>query len=224
MRPELIVMLTHNDRTVEDAIEIYQECRNSKAKFWGFKEVGLPLDKMKELCAMMKADGKTTFLEIVAYTEEECLAGAQYAVDCGFDYLMGTMYFDSVRDLVRGAGIKYMPFVGDVRDRPSVVYGTIEDTIREGVELTKSGKVDGIDLLGYRFVGDAVKLNHDFVEAVQPYGPVCLAGSVSSYQRLDEVAYAGAWAFTIGGAFFENKFEGTFAEQIDKVVDYMAAK
>ncbi len=224
MKPELIVMLTHNDRTVENAIEIYRECKNSKAKYWGFKEVGIPLEQMKSLCAEMKADGKTTFLEIVAYTEEECLAGAKVAVECGFDYLMGTMYFDSVRDLVRNAGIKYMPFVGDVRERPSVVYGTIESTIQEGVELIKSGNIDGIDLLGYRFVGDAVKLNHDFVEAVQPYGPVCLAGSVSSYQRLDEVAYAGAWAFTIGGAFFENKFDGTFAEQIDKVVDYMQAK
>ncbi len=224
MKPELIVMLTHNDRTVENAIEIYRECKNSKAKYWGFKEVGIPLEQMKSLCAEMKADGKTTFLEIVAYTEEECLAGAKVAVECGFDYLMGTMYFDSVRDLVRNAGIKYMPFVGDVRERPSVVYGTIESTIQEGVELIKSGNIDGIDLLGYRFVGDAVKLNHDFVEAVQPYGPVCLAGSVSSYQRLDEVAYAGSWAFTIGGAFFENKFDGTFAEQIDKVVDYMQAK
>ena len=52
--------------------------------------------------------------------------------------------------------------------------------------------------------------------------PVCLAGSVSSYQRLDEVKDADSWTFTIGGAFFENKFDGTFAEQIDKVVDYMA--
>ena len=224
MKPELIVMLTHNDRTVENAAEIFEECKNTKAKFWGFKEVGLPLDKMKALCAAMKAAGKTTFLEIVAYTEEECLAGAQMAVDCGFDYLMGTMYFDSVRDLVRGAGIKYMPFVGDVQGRPSVVYGTIESTIQEGLDLIKAGKIDGVDLLGYRFVGDAVKLNHDFVAAVQPYGPVCLAGSVSSYQRLDEVASTGAWAFTIGGAFFENKFDGTFAEQIDKVVDYMQSK
>lgn len=224
MKPELIVMLTHHDRTVENAIEVYRASKNSKAKFWGFKEEGLPVDKMKELYAEMKADGMTTFLEIVAYTEEECLAGAQYAVDCGVDYLMGTMYYDSVRDLVRSAGIKYMPFVGDVRERPSVVYGTIEGTIAEGVELVKSGKADGIDLLGYRFVGDAVKLNHDFVEAVQPYAPVCLAGSVSSYQRLDEVADAGAWAFTIGSAFFENKFDGTFAEQIDKVVDYIQAK
>ena len=51
---------------------------------------------------------------------------------------------------------------------------------------------------------------------------MCLAGSVSSYQRLDEVKDADSWTFTIGGAFFENKFDGTFAEQIDKVVDYMA--
>ena len=51
--------------------------------------------------------------------------------------------------------------------------------------------------------------------------PVCLAGSISSYQRLDEVKDADPWTFTIGGAFFENKFDGTFAEQIDKVVDYM---
>ncbi|MDD4075018.1 MAG: hypothetical protein PHC80_02895 [Eubacteriales bacterium] len=224
MKPELIVMLTHNDRTVENAPEIFEACKNSKAKFWGFKEVGLPIDKMKKLCADMKAARKTTFLEIVAYTEEECLAGAKIGVECGFDYLMGTMYFDSVRDLLRGAGVKYMPFVGDVRDRPSVVYGTIESTIQEGLDLIKDHKIDGVDLLGYRFVGDAVKLNHDFVAAIQPYGPVCLAGSVSSYQRLDEVASTGAWAFTIGGAFFENKFDGTFAEQIDKVVDYMNAK
>ena len=51
--------------------------------------------------------------------------------------------------------------------------------------------------------------------------PVVLAGSVNSYQRLDEVKDADPWAFTIGGAFFENKFDGTFAEQINKVVDYM---
>ena len=61
MYPELIVMLTHNDRTVENAIEIFEACKDTKAKFWGFKEVGLPVDKMKQLCAMMKAAGKTTF-------------------------------------------------------------------------------------------------------------------------------------------------------------------
>ena len=29
---------------------------------------------------------------------------------------------------------------------------------------------------------------------------------MASFQRLDEVKATGAWAFTIGGAFFEKKF------------------
>ena len=41
-------------------------------------------------------------------------------------------------------------------------------------------------------------------------------------QLLDEIKDAAPWTFTIGGAFFENKFDGTFAEQIDKVCDYIS--
>ncbi|MFR4177136.1 MAG: hypothetical protein ACLUQC_03945 [Lactococcus raffinolactis] len=56
--PELIVMLTHNDRTVANAHDIFEQCQNSKAKFWGFKGSGLPIDKMKQLFAQMKKQGK----------------------------------------------------------------------------------------------------------------------------------------------------------------------
>ncbi|MBS1336014.1 MAG: hypothetical protein HP031_00145 [Oscillospiraceae bacterium] len=217
--PELIVMLTHNDRTVENAYEIFDACKDAKAKYWGFKEVGIPLDEMKKLCSYMKACGKTTFLEVVAYTEEECLAGAKMAVECGFDCLMGTIFFDSILDYCKQHDLRYMPFVGKITGRPSVLEGTIDGMIKEANSLLAKG-VYGIDLLGYRYTGDAVELNKRFVAGVK--APVCLAGSVSSYQRLDEVKDADSWAFTIGGAFFENKFDGTFAEQIDKVVDYMA--
>lgn len=217
--PELIVMLTHNDRTVENAYEIFDACKDTKAKYWGFKEVGIPLDEMKKLCSYMKACGKTTFLEVVAYTEEECLAGAKMAVECGFDCLMGTIFFDSILDYCKQHDLRYMPFVGKITGRPSVLEGTIDGMIEEANNLLAKG-VYGIDLLGYRYTGDAVELNKRFVAGVK--APVCLAGSVSSYQRLDEVKDADSWAFTIGGAFFENKFDGTFAEQIDKVVDYMA--
>ena len=48
-----------------------------------------------------------------------------------------------------------------------------------------------------------------------------VAGSVDCYRRLDELKDISPWAFTIGSAFFEDKFGGTFAEQIDKVVDYI---
>ena len=219
MNPELIVMLTHNDRTVENAAEIFEACKDAKAKNWGFKEVGLPLEDMKKLFSYMKECGKTTFLEVVAYTEEECMEGAKMAVACGCDVLMGTLYFDSINDYCKANNLKYMPFVGKITGRPSVLEGTPEGMIAEANALVEKG-VYGVDLLGYRYVGDAVALNKAFVAGAKC--PVCLAGSISSYQRLDEVKATGCWSFTIGGAFFENKFDGTFAEQIDKVVDYMA--
>ncbi|MHC1773412.1 MAG: hypothetical protein AB9907_17085 [Flexilinea sp.] len=211
-------MLTHNDKTVENAFDVFESCKDTPAKYWGFKEEGLPLHEMKRLCSYMKSCGKTTFLEVVAYTEGECLAGAKMAVDCGFDFLMGTLFFDSINEYTRKNNLHYLPFVGKISGRPSILEGTIEGMIDEANSLLKKG-VYGFDLLGYRYTGDAVELNKQFVAGIN--APVCLAGSVSSYKRLDEVKAAGSWTFTIGGAFFENKFNGSFAEQIIKVIDYM---
>lgn len=217
-KPELIVMLTHNDCTVENAKQIFEECKNSKAQFWGFKEKPLPLDQMKELYTYMKQCGKITFLEVVEYTETECLKGAKMAVECGCDILMGTIFFDSINEFCKKHNLKYMPFVGEITGRPSILEGSIEDMIDEANSYIEKGAY-GIDLLGYRYTGDATKLNKMFVSHVN--APVCIAGSINSYQRLDELKDAAPWTFTIGGAFFENKFDGTFSEQINKVCDYM---
>ena len=217
--PELIVMLTHNDRTVANAAEIFAQCRTCKAQFWGFKEEGLPYRDMQQLFRAMKDCGKTTFLEVVAYTEAACLDGARRAIDCGCDVLMGTHFFDSVNDLCQRNQLRYMPFVGEITGRPSVLDGTIDGMIAEAKRYLAKG-VYGIDLLGYRYTGDAVELNRRFVAEVP--APVCLAGSVNSYQRLDEVRAANPWTFTIGGAFFEQRFGNDgFARQIDRVCDYM---
>ena len=217
--PELIVMLTWHDYTVENAAQVWEQCKNSKARYWGFKEHPLPIDQMKAIYDSMKQCGKTTFLEVVAYSEHEGMEGAKIAAACGCDILMGTKFFDSINDYCKENGIKYMPFVGKVTGRPSVLEGTIEGMIAEAQYYIERGAY-GIDLLGYRFTGDSKALNEAFVAGVD--APVCLAGSIDSYERLDEVRHAAPWAFTIGGAFFENKFEGSFAEQVDKVCDYMS--
>lgn len=221
MTPHLIVMLTYNDFTVDNAEQIFESCINSKAQFWGFKEHPLPLDRMKSLFAKMKECGKTTFLEVVAYSEEEGLEGARIAKECGCDVLMGTIFHDSINEYCKEHNLKYMPFVGEITGRPSVLNGTIEDIIAEAQEYIRKGAY-GIDLLGYRFTGDAPLLNKMLVANVQ--APVCLAGSVDSYQRLDEVRDAAPWSFTIGSAFFDNKFGGTICEQINKVCDYIKAE
>ncbi len=214
----LIVMLTHNDRTVENASELFEKYGGSKAEYWGFKEEGIPAAEMKKLYSQMKGRGKTTVLEVVAYTEPECIAGAEMAAKFGCDILMGTLYFDSVNEICRNNGIKYMPFVGKVTERPSVLDGDIDAMIAEANEYLRRG-VYGFDLLGYRYTGDAHELIRRFVGEVN--APVCVAGSIVGYEDLDEIKKVAPFAFTIGGAFFENKFDGDLGEQVDKVCDYM---
>lgn len=217
-RPNLIVMLTYNDRTVIDAFEIFDKSKDSKANMWGFKEEGISFDEMKKLFYRMKECGKTTVLEVVAYTEKECLESAKKAVECNCDFLMGTLFFDSINDFCKENNLKYMPFVGQVSGRPSILEGDLLSMISEANKYLSNG-VYGIDLLGYRYYGNASELNRNFVSKVN--APVCIAGSVNSYQRIEEIKATGTWAFTIGGAFFENKFGGTFAEQINNVCDYI---
>ena len=152
MRPDIIIMLTHHDVTVPNAAEVFEQCKDIEAvKLWGFKNVGLPKDQMKALTAAMKAAGKTTFLEVVTYDEESCLDGAQTAIDCGFDYLMGTIYYDSVAKLLKDNGMDYLPFVGKVSGSPSILEGTNEEIIQNAKDLMAKG-ITGFDILAYRHV------------------------------------------------------------------------
>ena len=216
--PNLIVMLTHNDKTVLNAYEIFEQCKNSKAEFWGFKEESLPLEEMKKLYKYMKNLGKTTFLEVIAYDEANGLKGAKIALECGVDILMGTVFYDSINQFCKNNNLKYMPFVGQVSQRPSILEGDIDNMILEANNYIKKGAY-GIDILGYRYTGNPIELNKKFVNNVN--APVCIAGSINSYKRLDEIKDANPWAYTIGGAFFENKFGKDFEEQINEVCDYM---
>lgn len=215
---ELIVMLTYEDFTVKNAAEIFEACKNSKAIYWGLKEHPLSQEEMKKLFSRMKECGKTTFLEVVAYTEKDGLEGAKTAVECGCDILMGTTYFDSIHSFCKLHGLKYMPFVGEVEGRPSVLKGEICDMVAEARRYLEKG-VYGIDLLGYRYEGDSAELYRAFKASIS--APICIAGSIDSYDKLNEIKEIAPWAFTIGGAFFKHKFGDSFAEQIDKVCDFM---
>jgi hypothetical protein len=220
-QPELIVMLTYHDRTVPDAYALFDQAKECPVQYWGFKEDGLPLPQMKELFSYMKKWGKTTVLEVVAYTEEECLTGAKMAAECECDILMGTLYYDSVRDFCQEHHLKYMPFIGRVSGRPSLLEGTAEELIAEAEECLKKG-VWGFDLLGYRHQDNPAALIRTFIEAVD--APVCVAGNVDSFERLQEVLDMKPWGFTIGGGFFKHRFGESFPEQVEAVMDYITAE
>ncbi len=216
--PNLVVMLTHHDYTVKNAKEIFEECKASRNQYWGMKEEPLQQDELKTLYAQMKALGKTTVLEVVACTEEEGLAGARTAASCGCDILMGTAYSDSIHAFCRESMIKYMPFVGKVLGRPSVLKGSIDSMIDEAKRCLEKG-VFGFDLLAYRYEGASSELIRRFVNEVD--APVCIAGSVDREARLEELREIQPWGFTVGGAFFDRRFGESFPQQIDQVISYM---
>jgi hypothetical protein len=214
--PQLIVMLTHHDVTVPDSKEIFLEAKDAPCDFWGFKDVGLPEEQMRDLVACMKDAGKTTFIESLAYTEEEGLKSVRLAADCGFDVVLGTHYSKSILDLTNGNNIKYLPFVGKRHEHR--LYGEIDDIIAEAKQVLSYGTY-GVNLPGFRYVGDAITLITKLVKSVDK--PVSVVGSINNFDRLDLIKQTNPWMFTIGSAFFEKNFGDTFTEQIEVVTEYM---
>ena len=219
-KPELIVMLTHQDRTVSDALELFERIKDYPIAHWGFKDVGLPAEEMKKVVNAMKDAGKTTFLEVVSLSEEEGLRGAQLAVQLGFDILMGTVYFPSISEYLKNNPVRYFPFPGHVHSHPSILDGTIDEIVAHARQLEDRG-VHGLDLLTYRYNGEASRLLKLVVNATKI--PIVSAGSIASFERITEVWDSGAWGFTIGSAFFERQFvpDGSFAENVLAVCDWL---
>jgi hypothetical protein len=220
MKPAFILMLTYNDSTVKDALQIFRECKDAPVTHWGFKDIGLPPDEMKALVHEMKAAGKTTYLEIVSLSEAEGLKGAKIAVEAGFDILMGTVFFDSIMGYLKDKPIQYYPFPGHIEGHPSILTGTIEEIVNHARFLESKG-VAGMDLLSYRFTGDAPRLLAEVVKATTV--PIVSAGSIESYKRIAEVWKTGAWGFTIGSALFDKKFvpDGSFLDNTIAVCDWL---
>ncbi len=74
-----------------------------------------------------------------------------------------------------GCGI--CPSLGKFSGRPSITRHFPARMIC-GPRLHSAKGVDSIDLLGYRYTGDAATLNRAFIAAV--HAPICLAGSVNT--------------------------------------------
>lgn len=213
MSPELIVMLTYNDKTVENAIELFDSMKQLPIQHWGFKDVGLPTQEMATLVNNMKVAGKTTYLEVVSLSQSEGETGAKLAAELGFDVLMGTVYYDSILEITKKSDIKYYPFIGKVHGHPSILDGSIEYFKEQIAQYSQKG-VDGFDLLTYRYTGDADKLLYEVAAAVDI--PLVSAGSIDSFDRINTVRQSGTWGFTIGTAFFEKTIVpgGSFSENM----------
>lgn len=220
MVPSLIVMLTYNDTTVENAYELYKKCADLPVHCWGFKDVGLPKNEMVRLVDAMRSDGKETYLEVVSLSEEEGLVGAKVAVDCGFDFLTGTVYHESIHDYLQKNNKAYFPFCGSVEGHPSILQGTVDEIVSDAKRLESWG-VQGLDLLAYRHEDAPEEIMRRVVDELDI--PVVVAGSIGSRERIDLMKQLSPYGFTIGTALFDGRFVegGTFREQLVAVVEWL---
>jgi putative N-acetylmannosamine-6-phosphate epimerase len=194
---EFIFMLTRDDRTVNDARQIYESVLDTGVTHVGCKDVGLPRAELAALMDDIRAAGHTSYLEVVSETDEATLQSARVAAEIGPDYLIGGTLIEPVQEIIAGTGIRFFPYVGRVIDHPCLLRGSIDEIVADVVDAAERG-VDGINLLAYRYDGDVDALVEAVVKASSL--PVIAAGSVDSAARIRALAERGVWAFTIGTA------------------------
>jgi hypothetical protein len=212
--PEFIFMLTHDDMTVENALEVYDDLRDLPLTYVGFKDVGVPQDTLRELTRRMHEDGRQVMLEVVSESIADELRSVAAAADIGVDWVLGGTHPDEAIAALEGADVRYCPFPGRVIGHPSLLRGTVGEIADSARQLTARDRVHGLDLLAYRFDGDVEALVAAVVAASA--GPVIAAGSVDSFERIQALARLGVWGFTIGGAVFEARLPAgpTVREQV----------
>ena len=194
---EFIFMLTRDDVTLPDAREVYARIADSGVTHVGCKDVGLPKDELALFMDEIRANGHTSYLEVVAETDEQTLESARVAAEVRPDYCIGGTLIPEIQEILEGTGVKFMPYVGRIVGHPCLLRGSIEEIVADTERAAALG-VDGINLLAYRYDGDVEALTRAVVGATDL--PVICAGSVDSVERIRALEACGAWAFTIGTA------------------------
>jgi hypothetical protein len=201
---DFIFMLTHNDLTVENCLDVFDEIADLGIAHVGFKDIGVGPDVLDQLNRRIKAAGATSYLEVVSLSTADAERAARRARDIGVDCLLGGTDMAAMRGAVSGTEIRCFPFVGRPEGHPTKLRG---DGVRIAEDCRRSDALGcaGIDLLAYRAVDcDPLELVREARATLK--GRLIVAGSIDSPSRITALAEAGVDAFTLGSAAFDRAF------------------
>jgi hypothetical protein len=212
-------MLTRDDQTVADCLDVFDAVEPLGLGHVGFKDVGIERGVVQELHRRIKASGATTYLEVVSTTAEAALTSARVAAEIGVDRLMGGTQVDEILDVIAGSATEYLPFPGRPEGHPTRLGGSPELVEAHCREYDACG-CGGVDLLAYRATeADPLELVRAARRGTSGY--LVVAGSVDSAEQIEALKAAGADAFTIGSAVFNGSFSprrGLLANQLRDVL------
>jgi hypothetical protein len=218
---DFIFMLTRNEMTVEDCLDVFDLIAPTGVKHIGCKDIGVDLETLRELIKRIKGAGCVSYLEVVSTTPEACVNSARIAVEIGVERLLGGTDAEKILKAIEGSGVKYYPFPGRPEGHPTRLGGTPESVAADCARFEKLGCA-GVDLLAYRaFESDPLDLVRAARASVKGY--LACAGSVDSPERIRALADAGADAFTIGSAVFDGSFSKRKGSIISQLKDVLAA-
>ncbi len=219
---DFVFLLTRNDTTVENALDLVDTARELGLRHIGFKDVGAEAPTLRRLTAAIRAAGASPWMEVVSTTREDELRSVELGRDLGVDRLMGGVHVEEALRILEGCATRYLPFAGKPSGHPTRLGGSAAEVEAQCRAFAAMGCA-GVDILAYRAT-EAEPL--DLVAACRrgfpDRGAVVVAGSVNSAERINAVRAAGADAFTIGTAAIEASYApgaGPLIAQLRAVLD-----
>ncbi|HVN35390.1 MAG TPA: hypothetical protein VMU96_09060 [Casimicrobiaceae bacterium] len=199
-----ILMLTRDDRTIDDAEAVAATALDLGIRHIGFKDIGASIATMRTLVGKIRDGGGTSYFEVVSTTSDAVTRSLETGVALGADRILGgTDLAAAARVLGDLAG--YFPFPGRPVDHPTRLGGSPE-LVAEHTRSARELGCGGVDLLAYRAIdADPLELVRAARHALAG-GLLIVAGSVNSLRRIHALAAAGVDAFTIGSAIFDGSF------------------
>ncbi len=216
-------MLTRDDQTVVDCLQLVDEIDDVPLAHIGFKDVGVEIETLKSLHGALRDRGVQTYLEVVSTTKEAALRSARAGRDLGVDWLMGGIWVPETLEILDGCDTRYLPFPGNPVGHPTVLGGTAESVAEDTARYERAGAA-GVDILAFRATeADPMALIRAARNATS--GRIVVAGSINNPSQIKAVKDAGADGFTIGQAALSGTFtpsKGTLRGQLQDILESVA--
>jgi hypothetical protein len=220
---DFIFMLTREDQTVLDCLEVLEEIQALGLRHIGFKDVGVDRKTLHALNRAIKDAGATSYMEVVSTSPETAVQSARTAAEIGIDRLLGGGNAEEILGAIAGRGIAYYPFPGRPVGHPTKLGGGPELIAKDCRRFLEMGCA-GVDLLAYRATeADPIALVKAAREGLGPVRGLICAGSVDSPERIRALKQAGSDAFTIGSAAFDGSFSPRKGSLKSQIADILAA-
>ncbi|KAF0114180.1 MAG: hypothetical protein FD149_1905 [Rhodospirillaceae bacterium] len=215
---DFIFMLTRDDQTIEDCLDVLDVIAPLGVRHIGFKDVGVAEATLHTLAHRIRALGALSTFEVVSTSPEAVRRSMTAAAAIGVDRVMGGQ--DVAFALTQLAGVEYFPFPGRPIGHPTRLGGSPEEIAADCRRMRKAGCA-GVDLLAYRATeADPLALVHAARRALDG-GLLVVAGSVHTPAQIQALANAGVDAFTIGSAVFDGSFaprKGLLLSQLKEIM------